>query len=82
MGLARKPWPVQVADERMLAVFDSGIIRYILRMWRRDCVPTVGLASIWAALVWSRRETSRCKADQLKVFATTVKADLEPLSEP
>ncbi len=33
-------WPVRVADERMLEVFD---IRRILRVRRRDCVPSVEL---------------------------------------
>ncbi len=32
-------WPVRVADERMLEVFDKDSIRRILRVRRRDCVP-------------------------------------------
>ncbi len=36
-------WPVRVADERMLEVLDTDSIRYILRVGRRDCVPSVKL---------------------------------------
>ncbi len=36
-------WPVRVADERMLEVFDNDSIRRILRVRRRDCVPFVEL---------------------------------------
>ncbi len=36
-------WPVRVADERMLEVFDNDSIRRILRVRRRDCVPSVEL---------------------------------------
>ncbi len=36
-------WPVRVTDERMLEVFDNGSIRRILRVRRRDCVPSVEL---------------------------------------
>ncbi len=36
-------WPVRVADERMLEVFDNDSIRRILRIRRRDCVPSVEL---------------------------------------
>ncbi len=38
-----KTWPVRVADERMLEVFDSDSIHRILRVRRRDCVPSVEL---------------------------------------
>ncbi len=34
-------WPIRVADERMLEVFDNDSIRRILRVRRRDCVPSV-----------------------------------------
>ncbi len=50
-------WPVRVADERMLEVFDNENIRRILRVRRRDCVQSVELrrrlclASIQALLV-------------------------------
>ncbi len=53
-------WPVRVADERMLEVFDNDSIRRILRVRRRDCVPSVELrrrlrlTSIPALLVQSR----------------------------
>ncbi len=106
-------WPVRVADERMLEVFDNDSIRRILRVRRRDCVPSVELrrrlclTSIPALLVqrrlhwfghaarrpevepikdlllptpprtWRRRTGSRPKTR-----ATTIKADLEPLSAP
>ncbi len=36
-------WPVRVTDERMLEVFDNDSIRRILRVRRRDCVPSVEL---------------------------------------
>ncbi len=36
-------WPVRVADERMLDVFDNDSIRCILRVRRRDCMPPVEL---------------------------------------
>ncbi len=36
-------WPVRVADERMLEVFGNDSIHRILRVRRRDCVPSVGL---------------------------------------
>ncbi len=36
-------WPVRVADERMLEVFDNDSIRRILRVRRRGCVPSVEL---------------------------------------
>ncbi len=36
-------WPVRVADERMLEVFDNDSILRILRVRRRDCVPPVEL---------------------------------------
>ncbi len=36
-------WPVQVADESMLVVFDNDGIRRILRVRRRDCVPSMEL---------------------------------------
>ncbi len=36
-------WPVRVDDERMLEVFDNDSIRRILRVRRRDCVPSVEL---------------------------------------
>ncbi len=36
-------WPVRVADERMLEFFDNDSIRRILRVRRRDCVPSVEL---------------------------------------
>ncbi len=36
-------WPVRVADERMLEVFDNDNIRRILRVRRRDCMPPVEL---------------------------------------
>ncbi len=58
-------WPVRVADERTLEVFDNDIIRRILRVRRRDCVPSVELlrrlclTSIAAPLVWTCRKTSR-----------------------
>ncbi len=36
-------WPVRVADERMLEVFDNDRIRRILRVRRRDGVPSMEL---------------------------------------
>ncbi len=36
-------WPVRVAGERMLEVFNNDSIRRILRVKRRDCVPSVEL---------------------------------------
>ncbi len=36
-------WPVRVADERMLEVFDNDSIRRILRVRIRDCVPSMEL---------------------------------------
>ncbi len=35
--------PVRVVDERMLKVFDNDSIHRILRVRRRDCVPSVEL---------------------------------------
>ncbi len=54
-------WPVRVADERMLEVFDNDSIRCILHVKRRDCVPTVEprhrlcLTSLPALLVQRKR---------------------------
>ncbi len=36
-------WPVRVADERMMEVFDDDSIRRILRVRSRDSVPSVKL---------------------------------------
>ncbi len=36
-------WPVQVADERMLAIFDNDSVHRILHVRRRDCVTSVEL---------------------------------------
>ncbi len=36
-------WPVRVADERMLVVFDKDSIRRILRVRRRNSIITVEL---------------------------------------
>ncbi len=36
-------WPVRVADESMLEVFDTDSIRRILHVRCRDCVPSVEL---------------------------------------
>ncbi len=53
-------WPVRVADERLLEVFDNDSIRRILRVRRTDCVPSVelrrrlSLTSIPALLVQRR----------------------------
>ncbi len=47
--------PVRVADERMLEVFDNDSIRPILRVRRRDCVPSVELrrrAASWDRTGW------------------------------
>ncbi len=33
-------WPVRVADEGMSEVFGNGIIRRVLRIRRKDCVPS------------------------------------------
>ncbi len=38
-----KTWPVRLADERVLEVFDNDSIHRILRIRRRDCVPSVEL---------------------------------------
>ncbi len=38
-----EPWPVRVADERMLEVYDNDSIRRILHLRRRGCVPSVEL---------------------------------------
>ncbi len=106
-------WPVRVADERMLEVFDNDSIRCILRVRRRDCVPSVELrrrlclTSIPALLGqrrlrWFGHAARRPEGDlikdlllltpprtwrrraggQLKTWATTIKADLEPISGP
>ncbi len=53
-------WPVRVADERMFEVFDYDSIRRILRVKRRDYMPSVKfrrrlcLTSIPALLVQRR----------------------------
>ncbi len=53
-------WPVRVTDERVLAVFVNDSIRRILRVRRRDCVPSVelrlnlSLTSIPAQLIQRR----------------------------
>ncbi len=106
-------WPVRVADERMLEVFDNDSIRHILRVRHKDCVPSVELhhrlclTSIPALLVQRRlrwfghaarrpegelikdlllptppRTWRRPAGGQLKTWATTIKADLEPISGP
>ncbi len=97
----------------MLEVFDNDNIHRILRVRRRDCVPTVELrrrlcrTSIPALLVQRRhrwfghaarrpegelikdlllptppRTWRRRAGGQLKTWATTTKADLEPISGP
>ncbi len=97
----------------MLEVFDNDSIRRILRVRRRDCVPSVELrrrlclTRIPALLVQRRlrwfgyavrrpegelikdlllptppRTWRRRAGGQLKQWATTTKADLEPLSGP
>ncbi len=97
----------------MLEVFDNDSIRRILRVRRRDCVPSVELrrrlylTSIPALLVqrrlrWfghaARRPEGELIKDlllptpprlwrrrirgQLKTWATTIKAGLEPISDP
>ncbi len=94
----------------MLEVFDNDSIRHILRVRRRDCVPSVELrrrlclAGIPALLVQRRllwfghtarrpegelikdlllptppRTWRRRAGGQLKAWATTIKAGLEPL---
>ncbi len=106
-------WPVRVADERMLEIFDNDNIRRILRVRRRDGVPSVDLrrrlclTSIPTLLVKRRlhwfghaarrpegelikdllfptppRTWRRRAGGQLKTWATTIKADLEPISGP
>ncbi len=106
-------WPVRVADERMLEVFNNDSIRRILRVRRRDCVPSVelrrhlSLTSIPALLVqrslrWfchaarhpevelikdlllptPPRTWRRRAGGQLKTWATTIKAELGPISGP
>ncbi len=97
----------------MLEVFDNDIIRRILRVRRKDCVPPVELrrrlclTSIPPLLVQRRlrwfghaarrlegelikdlllptppRTWLRRAGDQLKTWATTIKADLEPITGP
>ncbi len=104
-------WPVRVVDERMLEVFANDRIRRILRVRRRDCVPSVELrrclclTSIPVLFVQRRlrwfghaarhsegelikdlllptppRTWRRRAGGQLKTWATTIKADLEPIS--
>ncbi len=57
-------WPVRVADEKMLGVFDNDSMCRILRLRRRDCVPSVELrrrlcnTSIPALLVQRRLGTA------------------------
>ncbi len=106
-------WPVRVADERILEVFDNDSIRCILSVRHRDCVPSVEhrrrhcLTSIQALLKQRRlrwfghaarspegelikdlllptppRTWRRRAGGQLKTWATTIKADLEPLAGP
>ncbi len=36
-------WPVRVADESLLEAFDNDNIHRVLRVRRRDCVPSVEL---------------------------------------
>ncbi len=99
-------WPVRVADERMLEIFNIDSSRRILRIRRRDCVPSVELRrhlrhTIVPTLLVQRRlrwfghaarrpegelilptptrPWRRRAGDQLKTWATTIKADLEPL---
>ncbi len=90
-------WPVRVADERMLEVFDNDRIRRILRVRRRDCMPSVKLcrrlcltrscktsrnAQNMDLLSTPRRRRCSQTGGQLKTRATTIKADLEPISRP
>ncbi len=57
---ACETWPVRVANEMMLEVFDSDSVRCILRVRHRNCVPSVELCrglcltSISALLVQRR----------------------------
>ncbi len=53
-------WPVRIADERMLEVFNNDSIRCILRVRRYPCVPSVELScrlslTIMPALVMQGR---------------------------
>ncbi len=70
-------WPVRVANEKMLEVFDNDIIRRILRIRRRGCVPSVELrrrvclTSIPALLVqrrhrWFGHATGRPDGELIK----------------
>ncbi len=55
-------WPVRVADERLLEVFDNYGIRRILRVRHRDRVPSVELRRrlrFTSILDWSCCKTSR-----------------------
>ncbi len=73
----RKIWPVRVANERMLEVFDNDSICRILHMRCRDCVSSVEqrrrlchtstsalLMQRGLLFVWARRKTSRRRTDQ------------------
>ncbi len=106
-------WPVLVANERMLEVFDNDSIRRILRVRHIDCVSSVELhrrlclTGLPALLVqrrprWFGHAASRPEGElikdlllptpprtwrrraggQMKIWATTIKADLEPISGP
>ncbi len=65
-------WPVRVAGERVLEVFDNDSIRRILRVRYRDSVPSVELRhrlsytgtarAKKAPLAWSCCKTSRSRA--------------------
>ncbi len=68
-------WPVRVADQRMLVVFENDSIRRILHVRRRDCVPKAALqlrlrlASIRVQLVQRRLcwfgHAARCPEGEL-----------------
>ncbi len=101
-------WPVRVADERMLEVFDNDSIRRILRirpsveLHRRLCLTRIPALLVQRRLHWFDHAARRHEGElikylllptpprtwrrraggQLKTWATTIKADLEPISGP
>ncbi len=84
-------WSVRVSDERMVGVFDNDSIRCILRVRRRDCVPSVELrrrlflTSITALLVqrrlrWFGQATRRPESKLIKAVLLPTPSHLRTAS--
>ncbi len=77
-------WPEREAGERMLEVFDNNSICRILRVKRRDCVPSVELRRRISVMMQDVPTFAQnaLHPPLLKAWAITINAVLEPLSGP